>query len=133
MLFKPPLFGLFSRVFAAAEHEKHCHRVFSGIYLLKKAPRIRRGKDKRRRSGVRKAKGKGKMANCLITFRSATYSMKARLALSRAGIAAREVKPDAEYTGRGCTHGLRIDCRMRRNAEAILRDGGIPYSAVVGS
>lgn len=81
----------------------------------------------------RKVKGKGKMTNCLITFRSATYSMKAQIALSRAGIAARAVKLDAEYSGRGCTHGLRIDCRMKRNAERVLREGGIPYSAVVGS
>lgn len=80
-----------------------------------------------------KRKEKNKMTNCLITFRSATYSMKAQLALSRAGIAARAVKLDAEYSGRGCTHGLRIDCRVKRNAERILREGGIPFSAVVGS
>lgn len=73
------------------------------------------------------------MTNCLITFRSATYAIKAQLALSRAGIAAKSVRPDPEYSGRGCTHGLRIDCSKRREAERLLREGGIPYSAVIGS
>lgn len=135
MLSKSAFFGAFSRICAGSVQEIRCHDPVFGIYLLRKTPHCRGGKQTmaQSRPARRKNERKIKMSNCLITFRSATYSMKAQLALSRAGIAARAVKLDPEYSGRGCTHGLRIDCRMRRRTESILRESGIPYSAVVGS
>ena len=71
-----------------------------------------------------------KMANCLITLRSFTYSMKAQRLLDEKGIAAQTVKLDGDYLGRGCTHGVRIDCRYTGHAERLLKEYGIPYSDI---
>ena len=70
------------------------------------------------------------MANCLITLRSATYSLKAKRLFDEKGIGAQTVKLDADYIGRGCTHGVRIDCRNARSAERLLMEYGIPYSDI---
>ena len=70
------------------------------------------------------------MANCLITLHSVTYSLKAQRLLSEQGIAAQTVKLGSPYAQRGCTHGIRLDCRSRREAEKLLVRNGIPYSAV---
>ncbi len=70
------------------------------------------------------------MATCLITLRSVTYSMKAKRLFDEKGIPADPVKLDGEYTRRGCTHGVRIDCRRVSYAERVLRENGVPYSAV---
>lgn len=71
-----------------------------------------------------------KMANCLITLRSYTYSMKAKRLLDEKGIAAQTVKLDGDYVGRGCTHGIRIDCRHAGSAGRLLSEYGIPYSDI---
>ena len=74
---------------------------------------------------------KGKdMASCLITLRSATYSMKAKRVLDEKGIGAKAVKLDGEYAGKGCTHGIRIDCRNVPYAKRLMAEYGIPYSDI---
>ncbi len=71
------------------------------------------------------------MPKCLITMRSSTYAMKGRRALYEKGIPAETVKLDSELTGRGCTHGIRIDCRNKVAAEVILRENGVFYSDII--
>ncbi len=71
------------------------------------------------------------MYNCLITLRSATYSMKAQKILTDAAIPSKTVKLDSEYSGKGCTHGIRIDCRYKRSAERLLRENGIAFSDII--
>lgn len=73
------------------------------------------------------------MSNCLITFKSATYSMKAQLILSRNAIPSKPVKLDSEYSGKGCTQGIRVDYRYCKMAERLLHDNGVPYSAIINS
>ncbi len=73
------------------------------------------------------------MQSCLITLKSSTYSMKAQLLLSKNSIPSKQVKLDGEYRGRGCTHGIRIDCRHRRQVEKLLRDNGVPYSDIIST
>lgn len=70
------------------------------------------------------------MANCLITLRSSTYSLKAQKLFEEKGIASRAVKLDGDYLGRGCTHGIRIDCRHTGSARRLLSEYGIPYSDI---
>ena len=70
------------------------------------------------------------MANCLITLRSVTDSMKAKRLLERQGIAAQTVKLDSDYVGRGCSHGIRLDCRHTAQVSRLLTDNSIPYSAI---
>ncbi len=70
------------------------------------------------------------MANCLITLRSATYSMKAKKLFDEKGIGAQTVKLDGDYLGRGCTHGIRIDCHSVPYAKRLMADYGIPFSDV---
>lgn len=70
------------------------------------------------------------MSSCLMTLRSATYAMRAQTILINNGISARSVKLDDEYTKKGCTHGVRFDCRNRSAAERLLREQGIPYSDI---
>ncbi len=73
------------------------------------------------------------MPNCLITFKSATYSMKAQLVLSQNAVPSKAVKLDGEYSGKGCTHGIRVDYRYCKTAERLLRENGVPYSAIINS
>ena len=68
--------------------------------------------------------------DCLITLRSVTYSMKAQMLLSQNGISVSAVKLDGSYAGRGCTHGLRFDCKNRKTVERILRQNNVQYSDI---
>jgi glutaredoxin len=70
------------------------------------------------------------MANCLITLRSGTYSLKAKKLFDEKGLPAQTVKLDGEYAGKGCTHGLRLDCRNVPYAKRLMNEYGIPYSDI---
>ena len=70
------------------------------------------------------------MSSCLITLRSLTYAMKAQKLLKERGIDAASVKLDGEYSRKGCGYGVRFDIRLRRQAEQIMRENGIPYSDI---
>lgn len=59
--------------------------------------------------------------------------MKAQLLLSKNSIPSKQVKLDGEYSGRGCTHGIRIDCRYKKSVEKLLRENGVPYSDIIVS
>ena len=67
---------------------------------------------------------------CLITLRSSTYAMRAQTVLRDHGMEARALKLDGEYLGKGCTHGIRFDCKNRVFAERLLKENGIPYSEI---
>lgn len=71
------------------------------------------------------------MSNCLITLKSATFAMKAKKILSESSILSSTVKLDSEYTGKGCTHGIRIDCRHKTRVELLLKENGVPYSNII--
>jgi len=77
-----------------------------------------------------KRKEEKAMASCLITLRSATYSMKVKKLFDEKGVAAQAVKLDGDYAGKGCTHGIRIDCRSVPYAKRLLSEYGIPYSDI---
>ncbi|MBE6637292.1 MAG: DUF3343 domain-containing protein [Ruminococcaceae bacterium] len=67
---------------------------------------------------------------CLLTLQSVTYSMKAQRVLSERGVWLNAVKLGSEYAAKGCTHGIRFDCRDRRTVERVLRENRIPYSDI---
>ena len=73
------------------------------------------------------------MTNCLITMKSVTYAMKAQRILTQAGITVTPVKLGNDYSQKGCTHGLRFECRQRNQVIRLLQEGGVPYSAVTAS
>ena len=73
------------------------------------------------------------MENCLVTLKSVTYSMKAQMLLSQNAIPVTTIKLDSNYTSKGCTHGIRFDCRYRRTVERLLRENGVPYSDIKSS
>lgn len=70
------------------------------------------------------------MKTCLITLRSPTYGMKAQRILSEQRIANQPIKLGSEYSAKGCTHGIRFDCRDRHAVERLLRENAIPYSDI---
>lgn len=70
------------------------------------------------------------MTNCLITLKSQTYAMKAQMIITKSGIPVRSVKLDGDYTKRGCTHGIRFDCRYKASVQKLLRDNGVSYSDI---
>lgn len=72
------------------------------------------------------------MNGCLLTLRSATYAMRAQAILVKNGIGARTVKLDGEFSSKGCTHGIRFDCRSRGTVERLLQENGISYSDIRG-
>ena len=56
--------------------------------------------------------------------------MKAQRVLSERGVWLNAVKLGSEYAAKGCTHGIRFDCRDRRTVERVLRENRIPYSDI---
>ncbi len=67
---------------------------------------------------------------CLITMRSETYALRAEKILKNRGIPAKTVKLDAEYSARGCSYGIQLDCRNRTVALSIFNEINLPYSDV---
>ena len=67
---------------------------------------------------------------CLITMRSETYALRAERVLKGRGISAKKIKLDGEYSVRGCSYGIQLDCRNRAVALSVLSEVGLPYSDV---
>lgn len=67
---------------------------------------------------------------CLITMRSETYALRAERVLQNRGISAKKVKLDGEYSSRGCSYGIQLDCRSRAVALSVLSEMSLPYSDV---
>lgn len=67
---------------------------------------------------------------CLMTLRSETSSQRARKVLFERGIAVSVLKLDGEYAKKGCTYGIKFDCRSKAVVESILSDNKIPYSDI---
>ena len=65
---------------------------------------------------------------CLITMRSETYALKAERVLRSHGINSKKIKLDGEYSLRGCSYGIQLDCRNRAAALSILNEINLPYS-----
>lgn len=70
------------------------------------------------------------MMTCLITMRSETYALRAERVLTNRGIAAKKIKLDGEYSLRGCSYGIQLDCRNRASALSVLNSMGLPYADV---
>ena len=71
-----------------------------------------------------------KTMTCLITMRSETYALRAERVLKGRGISAKKIKLDGEYSVRGCSYGIQLDCRNRAVALSVLSEVGLPYSDV---
>ena len=67
---------------------------------------------------------------CLITMRSETYALRAERILKGRGISAKKIKLDGEYSSRGCSYGIQLDCRSRAVALSVLNEAGLPISDV---
>lgn len=67
---------------------------------------------------------------CLITMRSETYALRAERVLKSRGIAAKKIKLDGEYSSRGCSYGIQLDCRNRAVALSVLNEINLPYSDI---
>lgn len=75
-------------------------------------------------------KGKIKAMTCLITMRSETYSHKGVRALRENGIPSSITKLDPELSKKGCSYGIKFDCRHRAVVQRVLSDNKIPYSDI---
>ena len=69
-----------------------------------------------------------KTMTCLITMRSETYALRAERVLKGRGISAKKIKLDGEYSSRGCSYGIQLDCRNRAVALSVLNEINLPYS-----
>ncbi len=67
---------------------------------------------------------------CLITMRSETYALRAERVLMSRGIMAKKVKLEHEYSSRGCSYGIQLDCRNRAVALSVMNEINLPYSDV---
>ena len=65
---------------------------------------------------------------CLITMRSETYALRAERVLRSRGIMVKMVKLEPEYSSRGCSYGIQLDCRNRTAALSVLNEINLPYS-----
>lgn len=58
--------------------------------------------------------------DCIASFASQTYAIKAQKALSRAAIWGRVIKLDGEKSKRGCAYGVEIPCSLLESAKKEL-------------
>ena len=63
-------------------------------------------------------------------MRSETYALRAERVLKGRGISAKKIKLDGEYSSRGCSYGIQLECRNRAVALSILNEVSLPYSDV---
>ncbi len=58
--------------------------------------------------------------DCIASFASQTYAIKAQKALSNSVIPSRVIKLDSEKSKRGCAYGVTIPCSLLESAKNIL-------------
>lgn len=58
--------------------------------------------------------------DCIASFASQTYAIKAQKALAAAAIPSRVVKLDGEKSKKGCSYGVEIPCSLLDNSKNIL-------------
>ena len=63
--------------------------------------------------------------DCIASFASQTYAIKAQKALSNAAILSRVIKLDGEKSKRGCAYGVEIPCSLLESAKKTLERSGI--------
>lgn len=68
---------------------------------------------------IRYYKGGANM-DCIASFASQTYAIKAQKALNGASIPSRVIKLDGEKSRHGCAYGVTIPCSLLENAKDIL-------------
>lgn len=68
------------------------------------------------------------MKRCVFALGTITYAMKAKQALSMAGVFVQIIKLDAKLTKRGCAYGAEVDGADAAYAAQVLKDARIPYS-----
>ncbi len=68
------------------------------------------------------------MERCVITSKSLTSALKAKDILADSAVYANIIKIDPSYSKHGCSYGLEIDCRNKRNAEKMLSASKLQFS-----
>lgn len=64
----------------------------------------------------------------VFTFKSVTFAIKARRALSRGGISSRIRKLDMKASEDGCTHAVEVNGEDYYSVVAILKNNGISFN-----
>lgn len=60
--------------------------------------------------------------DCIASFASQTYAIKAQKVLKAAAIPAGVIKLDGEKSKKGCAYGVEIPCSLLENAKTVLRN-----------
>ncbi len=63
--------------------------------------------------------------DCIASFSSQTYAIKAQKALATSAIPCRVIKLDGEKSKRGCAYGVEIPCSLLENSKIILEKSRI--------
>ncbi len=58
--------------------------------------------------------------DCIATFASQTYAIKAQKVLAASAIPCRVIKLDGEKSKKGCAYGVEIPCSLLDNSKNIL-------------
>lgn len=69
---------------------------------------------------------------CISAKKSMTHAIKAKRALSSAGIPCEIVNLDSNVTKRGCAYGVSFPCNMTDRAQAILKRYDLDYGEIIG-
>ena len=67
----------------------------------------------------------GANLDCIASFASQTYAIKAQKALASASIPCRVVKLDGKKSKKGCAYGVEIPCSLIDNSKSILNKAKI--------
>ncbi len=63
--------------------------------------------------------------DCIASFSSQTYAIKAQRVLASSAIPCRVIKLDGEKSKRGCSYGVEIPCSLLENSKIILESSRI--------
>ena len=58
--------------------------------------------------------------DCIASFSSQTYAIKAQRALAASDIPSRVIKLDGEKSKKGCAYGVLLPCSLLENSKNIL-------------
>jgi len=69
---------------------------------------------------------------CIVSVKTMTAAIKARKALSGAGIESEILSLDRTLTKNGCAYGLGYPCAESRQVERILKMSKVSYGEFIG-
>ncbi len=70
------------------------------------------------------------MLDYYLTFRSITFAQRAQLALAGARVPGMLLRAPKSMSAKGCGYAVKLRPADAAKAAAILRNAGVPYSAV---